>query len=100
MNRVLPSSDHDNGRYNIFDLQPRETHWMNLTHESNTQYLAVADQPVRFWILGEIDTRGAWLIGQKGSPLKSVSVRIRPVRGGEIEKWSALFKHLGGHNGM
>lgn len=96
----MSTPDPDKERSNVFDLHKNNTKWMKSGHDSNTQFLAIGDKTVKFWIIGEVATRGAWLVGQNASNLKSISIRIRPIRVGEIDKWRTLLNDLGGYRGQ
>ncbi|EPS97376.1 hypothetical protein FOMPIDRAFT_1052358 [Fomitopsis schrenkii] len=94
--RMLTDSDISHGRYNLADAPIPGSEWSQTGHGSNTQYLTLNREPIRFWIIGEVVKDGAWLISPNGKDLKQVSMRVRPVHEGEYERWRSFFRTFGG----
>lgn len=97
--RMLTDSDISHGRYNLADAPIPGSEWSQTGHGSNTQYLTLNREPIRFWIIGEVVKDGAWLISPNGKDLKQVSMRVRPVHEGEYERWRSFFRTFGGVEG-
>lgn len=93
---IILSSDTANLRYNIYAPPEHGFNWQGADGDNNTQRLVIGSQAIRFWVVGEVAKEGAWLIGKGGSPLKSVSMAVYPIRAGEYDKWLSFLDKLGG----
>lgn len=100
MKSIIVSDDVANHRFNIFTAPRSGYTWKSMDGDSNSsQHLVLHGSPPRFWIVGEVAKDGAWLIGNQGAPLKSVSIALHPLRKGEFKRWSTFLNSFGGVRG-
>ncbi|KAH9829286.1 uncharacterized protein C8Q71DRAFT_728158 [Rhodofomes roseus] len=96
MKKIVTSSDELKMRYNISAMPTEGMAWVSLGKDTYTQHLGINNEPLRFWIVGEVVRTGTWLIGKNGQLPSGIAIRIRPIHIGEYDKWEAFMKAFGG----
>ena len=100
---IIDSKDVNALRFNIASPPSINlTQWSKITSDNAEQYLTLKTRPkdaIRLWAVGEIPSRGTYLVGEHGAPYGSISLKVTPVREGEYNMWQTFLGKLGGWQG-
>lgn len=75
---------------------PVDVQWCSPGLAHWRQRLMVRSMPVTFWVVGEVNRRGAWFESASGQHYPIVSMNVTPSRIGDAVLWDAFLDSLGG----